>query len=130
MSATLGLQTALVALLDQAPHLSGVYHDTPARAAFPYAVLNCSDEKDWSCKGREGREVSLQLSIWDDQPSRLLSVESSLEHDLKALALASNWHLSTMVLTGKRRVRDPAGPWSCMMEYRARLLQAASGDEA
>src|SRR6476469_6746131 len=95
MSATLELQSAIVAGLEQSQRLSGVYHDAPARASFPYAVLNCSDERDWSCKGRQGREIVLQLSLWDDQPSRLLTMEGDLEEDLRAIATSSDWHLST-----------------------------------
>jgi hypothetical protein len=130
MSATIALQGALVARLDQGGHLSGVYHDAPPRALFPYAVLNCSDERDWSCTGRQGREIILQLVLWDEQPSRLLSLESIVELELSSLATGPDWYLSTLVLTGKRRSRDPGGPWSCMFELRARLIEHDIGAAA
>lgn len=130
MSATIALQAALVAKLDQSGHLSGVYYDAPPRAHFPYAVLNCSDERDWSCKGRQGREINLQLVLWDEQPSRLLSLESIVEPELIALDTGNEWYLSTLVLTGKRRSRDPGGPWSCMFELRARLIEVGVGQAA
>jgi hypothetical protein len=110
-------------LWNRGGQLSGVYHDAPARARFPYAVLNCSDERDWSCKGRGGREIALQLVLWDEQPSRLLALESAIEVKLVAPRTGPDWHLSTLVLTGKRRSRDPGGPWSCMFELRARLIE-------
>jgi len=127
MSAAMALQEALVARLAQGDALSGVYHDAPARAHFPYAVLNCSDERDWSCKGRQGREISLQLVLWDEQPSRLLTLESVVESDLKALQTGDEWYLSSLLLTGKRRSCDPGRPWSCMLEFRARLIEHVEG---
>jgi hypothetical protein len=123
MSATIALQGALVASLEQGGLLKGVFLDAPARTQFPYAVLNCSDERDWSCKDRQGREIALQLELWDEQPSRLLEVESDIERELGSVALHSQWHLSTLVLTGKRRTRTPGSPWSCTFELRARLIE-------
>jgi hypothetical protein len=128
MIATIALQGALVICLEQEGSLSGVFLDAPARAQFPYAVLNCSDERDWSCKGRQGREIALQLELWDEQPSRLLEVESAIEQKLRDVTIPSHWYLSTLLLTGKRRVRNPGSPWSCVFELRARLM--ASGATA
>lgn len=130
MGATIALQTGLVSSLDGDGLLSGVYHDAPPRAPFPYAVLNCSDERDWSCQGREGREIALQLTLWDEQPARLLVVEDRVEPRLALLDAGPDWVLSSLVLTGKRRSRDPNGPWSCTLEMRARLLAAAGGGAA
>lgn len=129
MSATLALQGAIVSQLEEVPQLSRVFHDAPARAHFPYAVLNCSDERDWSCTGRQGREIMLQVVLWDDQPSRLLSLEALVEMELEKVAVPAAWHLSTLVLTGKRRSCDPGGPWSCTIEMRARLMAQGSEDE-
>lgn len=127
MNAALQLQTAIVACLSQNGDLAGVYFDAPARAPFPYVVLNCSAEKDWSSKGRRGRELTLQVALWDDQPSRLLEVESGVELTLETPDISTGWHLSTLVLTAKRRLRDPGGAWSCTLEYRARLIEAEAG---
>lgn len=126
-SAVSALQGAMVTRLDQSSLFSGVYHDAPARARFPYAVLNCSDERDWSCKGRKGREIVLQLVLWDEQPSRLLNCEDEVEASLASLETGTKWCLTTLVLTGKRRSRNPSGPWSCTFEYRARLIEHATG---
>lgn len=127
MSAALELQSAVVARLSRSQGLLGTYYDAPSRAPFPYAVVICSNEKDWSCKAREGREITLQVTLWDDQPSRLLTVESEAEATMDTVEITSAWCLSTLVLTGKRRLRDPARPWSCMLEYRARLLKTTAG---
>lgn len=130
MNATIALQRALVARLAESDQLTGVYHDPPARAHFPYAVLHCSDEQDWSCIERQGRQITLQLVLWDEQPSRLLITESQVEDQLVALQAGPGWHLSTLVLTGKRRSRDPGGPWSCNFELRARMIEAHDGGSA
>ncbi|NJC06933.1 hypothetical protein GGQ97_002726 [Sphingomonas kaistensis] len=130
MSATIALQEALVAKLNNGGQLSGIYHDAPARAQYPYAVLNCSDERDWSCKQRQGREIALQLVLWDEWPSRLLTLENLIEVELGSFEAGADWHLSTMVLTGKRRSRDPGGPWSCMFELRARLIETTVSSAA
>lgn len=130
MSATIELQAAMVARLDQGGAFTGVYHDAPARAPFPYAVLNCSDERDWSCKDRQGCEIALQLVLWDEQPSRLLTLEEAVELELASVQTNGSWHLSSLLLTGKRRSRDPGGPWSCMLEIRARLIENDEGASA
>lgn len=121
------LQTAIVATLKQITELTGVYHDAPARAAYPYAVLVCSDEKDWSCKGREGREVSLQLVLWDERPARLLDLEDLVTLEADALSVAADWRLSTLQLTGKRQVRNPLGAWNAVFEFRARMMAQQNG---
>jgi hypothetical protein len=90
-------------------------------------VLSCSNEKDWSCKGRIGREISVQITLWDDQPSRLLMLEDELDLRAGMLMASSEWHLSSLVATGKKRSRNPAGPWSCTMDLRARLLARSGG---
>lgn len=127
MTAMLALQSALVGQLERATLLSGVYHDVPVRAEFPYAALNCGDEKDWSCKGRQGREIALEIMLWDDQPSRLLETESEVERGIRAVQTGPQWHLSTFILVGKRRSRTPGGAWSCLFELRARLIERAPG---
>lgn len=131
MGAALALQTALVAKLKQIGALSGVYHDVPARAAFPYAVLACDDEQDWSCKGREGREIVLRVDLWDDQPGRLLTIENAVELETEQLAVSGDWHLSSVLLTGKRQNRNSGEPWSCSIDYRVRVLSTnGEGDQA
>lgn len=128
MGATVALQEALVGRLVQHPEFTGIYHDAPARAPFPYVVLICDDEKDWSCKGRDGREIMLSLAIWDDEPGRLLDLEALVEAELAEAAISGRWHLSTFVQVGKRRSRNPSGPDSSRIEMRARLIAANQGE--
>lgn len=128
MGAAVALQEALVGRLVQHPEFTGVYHDAPARAPFPYVVLVCDDEKDWSFKGREGREILLSLVIWDDEPARLLDLEEVVETELARATSSGRWHLSTFVQVGKRRSRSPGGPESSRIEMRARLIEVDEGE--
>lgn len=130
MSAASALQTAVVARLTQVEGLGGAFLDVPARAPFPYAVVECGDEREWCCSGREGREIVLQVSVWDSEPSRLLEIEGRVQRQLSGTETAEPWHLSTLVLTGKRRTCKPAHPWSCTVEMRARLIERSSGAAA
>ena len=128
MGAALALQAAIISHLAPIGDLTGVYHDAPARASFPYAILICGDEKDWSCKGRQGREIALQLVLWDEQPARLLEVEKQVVLDRESILIAAGWHLSSLLFTGKRRVRNPLGPWNCVFEFRVRMLSNPAGE--
>ena len=109
MTAALALQQAVVGRLKQISALAGIYHDAPARADFPYAVLTCADERDWSCKGRSGREIMLHVAVWDEQPERLLKLESDCDLHAEALPVGHGWLLSSLVLTSKRRSRNQIG---------------------
>ena len=57
MSAGGALQEVLAARLAGIAELSGVYDGPPARAAYPYAVIDAASESDWSHKNGTGREV-------------------------------------------------------------------------
>lgn len=127
MSATIALQSAVVGRLSEDGSLSGVFHDAPARSGFPFAVVDCSDERDWSCKDRQGREIALQVVLWDDQPSRLLTLENDVESKLATLPVENGWHLSSLLLTGKQRSCDPGRPWSRTLQWRARLIEHREG---
>ena len=70
MSAGGNLQASLAGALT-ALEITGVFDGPPARASFPYVVIDAGMESDWSHKSGEGREVLVAVTVWDDQPSRL-----------------------------------------------------------
>lgn len=84
MSAGLALQEALARLLSDEPGLTGIYDGPPARAAFPYVVIDAGSESDWSHKSGVGREVLLALTVWDDVPARLPSAASWADRSTRA----------------------------------------------
>ena len=125
MSAGGALQAALAAALSGDARLTGVYDGPPARAGFPYAVIDAGSESDWSHKNGDGREVLLALTVWDEQPARLAVLADAVE----ALVVGSGgaagvagWQLVSMRMIRRRTVRDVAGPWATAIDFRARML--------
>lgn len=122
MSAGAALQEALARLLADEPDFTGVYDGPPARAAFPYVVIDAGSESDWGHKSGAGREVLVALTVWDEQPARLAGLADLVEGLAAGVGGVSGWQLVTMRLLRRRTVRDAAGPWATAIDFRARLL--------
>ena len=126
MSATSAVQTALVAALDGIAGLTGVYDGPPARAAFPYAAIGAGSSTNWSHKTARGREHRLIVSIWDEagNSARLQGLAAATEDAIEAMPRDLGEHrLVSLALIRSRIVRDGAGPWAAIIEYRARTLE-------
>ena len=121
MSAGGNLQAAVAGAL-AGLEITGVYDGPPARAPFPYAVLDAGTESDWSHKNGEGREVLVAVTIWDDQPVRLHALADAAEAAVAAARDVQGWELASLRLLRRRTVRDVAGPWATAIDFRARLL--------
>lgn len=124
MSAGGALQAALAAALSSETRLTGIYDGPPARAAYPYAVIDAGNEIDWSHKDGEGREVLVALTLWDEEPTRLAELADAIEQLARGTVLDAEWHLVSLRLLRRRTVRDVAGPWATAIDFRARLLAA------
>jgi hypothetical protein len=124
MSAGAALQAALAAALAAEGRLTGIYDGPPARATFPYAVIDAGSESDWSHKNGEGREVLVALTLWDEEPARLAELADAVERMAVAAGNVEGWQLVSMGLIRRRTVRDVAGPWAAAIDFRARLLAA------
>ena len=122
MSAGGALQAALAAALAGEARLTGVYDGPPARAGFPYAVIDAGSESDWSHKSGAGREVLLALTVWDEQPARLADLADVAEVAAAGVGGVAGWQLVSMRLIRRRTVRDVAGPWATAIDFRARML--------
>lgn len=122
MSAGGALQEAVASALAGEPALTGVYDGPPARAAFPYVVVDGGTEVDWSHKSGRGREVLLAVTLWDEQPARLHALADRMETAVGAIAEVGGWQLVNIAFLKRRIVRDAAGPWAAAMDFRARLL--------
>ena len=121
MSAGGNLQASLAGALT-ALEITGVFDGPPARASFPYVVIDAGMESDWSHKNGEGREVLVAVTVWDDQPSRLHALADGVEAAVLATTLVADWQLVSLRLIRRRTVRDVAGPWAAAIDFRARLL--------
>lgn len=124
MSAGGAIQAALATTLARDSRLTGIYDGPPARASFPYAVLDAGSESDWSHKSGEGREVMIALTLWDEEPARLAELADSVERMSAAVGDPAGWQLVSMRLIRRRTVRDVAGPWAAAIDFRVRLLAA------
>jgi len=129
-SALEAVQQALVTQLNAHVPLmdliSGLFDGPPPRAEFPYIALATGASLDWSHKGGVGRELSLALTIYDDgeTAARLHRVMALVEEALEpGLEDASGWQIITFDFRRTRILRRATGPWSGLMEYRARVLK-------
>jgi len=122
MSAGAALQAAVAVSLDEIPDLTGVFDGPPARAPFPYVVVDAGSEAQWGHKSGAGREVMLAVTLWDEQPARVHDLADAVEAAVAATAEVDGWKLVTMSLLRRRIVRDVAGPWAAAIDFRARLL--------
>jgi hypothetical protein len=124
MSAGGAIQAALASALAGESQLTGIYDGPPARASFPYAVLDAGSESDWSHKSGQGREVMVALTLWDEEPARLAELADTAEQLAAGVGDPAGWQLVSMRLIRRRTVRDVAGPWAAAIDFRARLLAA------
>lgn len=124
MSAGGALQAAVASSLAGIERLSGIFDGPPARAPFPYAVVDGGNEVDWSHKSGSGREVGLAITVWDEQPVRLHELADEVETAIAALGVVESWQLVSLRLIRRRVLRDVAGPWAAAIDFRARLLAA------
>lgn len=124
MSAGGALQAALATALSADGRLTGIYDGAPARATFPYAVIDAGSESDWSHKSGQGREVLVALTLWDEEPARLAELADAVEALVEGVGGVAGWQLVSLRLLRRRTVRDVAGPWAAAIEFRARLLAA------
>ena len=102
MSAGGALQAALAPLLQGIEGITGVYDGAPARAPFPYVVMDAGLESDWSHKSGEGREVSMAVTVWDDQPARLHLLADAAEAAVKSVGPVTAWALVSLRLLRRR----------------------------
>jgi hypothetical protein len=128
--AALAVQIAAVASLEAHPalatELSGVYDGVPPRAVYPYISVSGGNCGDWSTKTELGREVRLSLTIWDDDQdsSHLQSLMGHAQDALAAMARTlPGWRVASNIFIRSLIARDPAGPWSGLIEQRVRVLQ-------
>jgi hypothetical protein len=123
------LQAAAIAALEAHPalssSLSGVYDGPGPRTAFPYVSFSNGLVSDWSTKTAVGREIRLALTVWDDgeEATRLHDLMGHVEDAMAALPRdLTGWRVASVVFLRTLVVRDSAGPWAGLVEYRMRML--------
>lgn len=120
------LQAAAIEAL-AALELGGVYPGPPLQAAFPYAVVECGAETDWSHKSGLGRELRLAVTLRDsgERPERAQAFAEVAEATIEAGLEVEGWRLVTLALLRSRTVAEGRGGrmgWAVTIDYRARML--------
>ena len=123
MSAGFVVQAVIVGQLTGLEAITGVFDGAPARADFPYIVVDAGSELDWSNKSAVGREVAIALTLWDDQPARVRPLCEAIEARMNSLGGVTGWETASLHFVRKRVIRDVAGPWAIALDYRLRLLK-------
>lgn len=127
-NAVLAVQAAAVAALQEHPALSvltGIYDGPPPRAPFPYLSVGEGIITDWSTKSEAGREIRLALTVWDDgeEAARLHRLLADVEDAIAAMPRdLGDWQVASNVFLRSLIVRDAAGPWAGLAEFRLRVL--------
>jgi hypothetical protein len=127
MTAARQLQAAAITALQNAGGIGGVYDGPPLQAAFPYAIVECGPESDWSHKSGAGRELRLAVIVRDEgeRPARLQRLMAEAEAAIDTMAgVLETWRIVTLRFTRSHAVREPKGAWAGMIEYRARMLSS------
>ena len=129
--ANLAVQAAAIFALHAHPvlaaQLTGIYDGPPPRAAFPYLSVADGLVTDWSTKTEAGREIRLALTLWDDgeEASRLHTLMGHVEDAVAAMARdLPGWRVASNVFLRSLVVRDAAGPWAGLVDFRVRVLAA------
>jgi Protein of unknown function (DUF3168) len=125
------VQAALVSALEVHPALAAaqcaIYDGPSPRNAFPYVSIANGQSSDWSTKTSIGRELRIGLTIWDDgeAATRLHDLMGHVEDAVAALPRdLPGWRVASIVFVRSMVVRDPAGPWAGLVDYRVRMLAA------
>ena len=131
-SATETVQQTLLAALNADPSLptfvTGIYDGAPARAKYPYIVVSDSMALDWSTKSGTGRDVSLIVTLWDNSntPAVMHTIMALIENAVPMMARTlPGWQIVTLNFVRSRLLRTAAGPWSGLVEHRAKLISTS-----
>jgi Protein of unknown function (DUF3168) len=123
------VQTAAITVLETHPALSlvltGVFDGVPPRQPFPYIAVSDGVVTDWSTKTATGRDIRLALTLWDDgeAATRLHDIMAHAEEALAAIPRdLGPWRVASNVFLRSLVARDPAGPWSGLIEQRVRVI--------
>ncbi|WP_082731856.1 MULTISPECIES: tail completion protein gp17 [unclassified Sphingomonas] len=124
------LQAAMLAAIGEVAGLAGAFDAPPVRAALPHAVVEEPLIADWGTKDQDGREARATVTIRDagERPERLRALGDAVEAAVLDIAaeLGGGWRVASLVLVRSRVVREGAGRWALISEFRVRGLRAGA----
>jgi hypothetical protein len=124
MSAEIMAQAALTTALETL-ELNGVSESAPPRARAPYAVLMPVLSANWGTKDRDGRELRIGVTLYDEGPdaARLRGLLDAAHTAAMAMPRdLADWRVASLVLVRSRVMPSGMDRWSGTLEYRMRLL--------
>ncbi|MCH4152244.1 MAG: DUF3168 domain-containing protein [Sphingobium sp.] len=129
MNADADIRAALVSLLQGDAALNAqvnrVYDGEPAKATPPMLVVGDVLGSDWATKDKAGRELRLSLTVEDDRetPARISGIMPLADAAVRGLSgTIGAWRVGSLVMIRSRLVRNGAGRWVAVMDYRVRVL--------
>ena len=130
MNADSDIRAALVVLLQADSALNAqvnrVYDGAPDKATPPMLVVGDVLGSDWATKDKAGRELRLGLTIEDDRetPSRISTIMPLVDAGVQGLTgVIGAWQVGSLVMMRSRLMRNSAGRWAAVMDYRIRVLE-------
>lgn len=129
MSASLAVQSLIVAALKAAPDLAGltgIFDGVAPDAVAPYLTIGADSVTDWSHKTGTGHEHRVQLSLWDDRSgtARLKTLAAAVETAVRALGGSRDGtRVASVVFVHAVFVKNP-GEWTqASLDFRIRTEQ-------
>lgn len=130
MSAEQVLGDALIAALRAAQGvggaINGVFAGPAVQATPPFAEVQPMIAIDWSTKDWRGRELKPAVVIRDaaETAVRLHRVMEAAEAAIEGLPRAlPGWRIASMTFVRSRALRERAGGWAALIEYRVRMRE-------
>jgi hypothetical protein len=128
MSAELAVRAAVLAALREEDGLrtalNGIYDGTPVQASPPHVVLGEMHASDWGMKDRVGRDVRLQLLLFDlrENPAAMAEAMALIDATLRRVAMPG-WQVGSVAMLQCRTSPERQGGWRATMDYRVRIAQ-------
>ena len=129
MNAEADIRAALIALLQGNGPLNArvnrVYDGAPAKATPPMVVIGECSGADWATKDKAGRELRIGLTIEDDREThtRIAAIMPLVDAAVQGLSgTIGAWHVGSLIMIRSRLLRNNAGRWNAVMDYRIRVL--------
>jgi hypothetical protein len=129
MSASLAIQSLIVAALKAAPDLAtltGVFDGVAPDAVAPYLTVGADSMTDWSHKTGTGHEHGVHLSVWDDRPgtARVKTLAAAAEAALRVTGGSRDGtRIASVAFVRTVVVKDPGGWTQAAIDFRIRTEQ-------
>lgn len=129
MNPDVDMRAALIALLRADAALNAqvnrVYDGLPDKATPPMLVVGEGIGADWATKDKPGRELRIGLLIEDDRETtaRIGAIMPLVDAAVQGLSgTVGAWRIGSLVMIRSRLLRNGAGRWNAVMDYRIRVL--------